>query len=100
MEIDSLQLHEVIREHGEERHRPLPVISASQWIHYLSIDEMTTPTKGRTRVKQYNKDKPDKWGAKDFELCCAKTGYFTHIRGRMNRGPKVWDLPNLQSRVC
>ena len=37
MEIDSLQLHEVIREHGEERHRPLPVMSASQWIHYRSV---------------------------------------------------------------
>ena len=41
----------------------------------LSIDEMTTPFKGKSRAKQYNPSKPNKWGFKDFALCCAKTGY-------------------------
>jgi len=41
----------------------------------LSIDEMTTPFKGKSRAKQYNPAKPNKWGFKDFALCCARTGY-------------------------
>ena len=41
---------------------------------HLSCDEMTTPFKGRHRAKQYNKDKPAKWGFKSFALCDG-TGY-------------------------
>ena len=42
---------------------------------YVSIDEMTTPFKGRSRAKQYNPSKPNKWGFKDFAICCAMTGF-------------------------
>jgi hypothetical protein len=41
----------------------------------LSVDERTVGYKGRHRAKQYNKDKPQKWGFKFFACCCANTGY-------------------------
>ena len=40
----------------------------------LSVDEITTPQKGRHRGKMYNKDKPIKWGFKTFALAGGK-GY-------------------------
>ena len=36
---------------------------------------MTTPFKGRSRAKQYNQNKPNKWGFKDFAICDSRTGY-------------------------
>ena len=41
----------------------------------LSLDEMTIAFKGRSPLKQYNPNKPDKWGFKAFVLSKAKTGY-------------------------
>lgn len=40
---------------------------------HLSIDEFIVPFKGRSRLKQYNKNKPHKWGIKVFALC-GKSG--------------------------
>nr|XP_042908067.1 uncharacterized protein LOC122271301 [Parasteatoda tepidariorum] len=36
---------------------------------HLSIDEFIIPFKGRSRLKQYNKIKPHKWGIKVSGLC-------------------------------
>ena len=41
----------------------------------LSLDEMTIAFKGRSTLKQYNPNKPDKWGYKAFVLSEANTGY-------------------------
>ena len=41
----------------------------------LGIDEMTTLFKGRSRAKQFNPNKPIKWGFKTFALGESKTGY-------------------------
>jgi len=47
--------------------RPLVVSLNTRFAKYytptqhISVDEITTPQKGRHRAKQYNKDKPDKW---------------------------------------
>jgi hypothetical protein len=41
----------------------------------LSIDEQTIPYKGKeSKMKQYNKAKPKKWGFKVYALCAADTG--------------------------
>ena len=40
----------------------------------LSLDEMTTPFKGRSIMKMYNKSKPSKWGYKVFVVSEATTG--------------------------
>ena len=41
----------------------------------LSLNEGMIPTKNRLAIKQYIRDKPDRWGIKSFLLCEAKTGY-------------------------
>jgi hypothetical protein len=68
----------------------------------LSIDEMITPLKGRTRVKQYNKDKPNKWGAKDFALCDAKSGYLLQshpYQGKDEKKPPGMGLAEFSVRA-
>jgi hypothetical protein len=52
---------------------------------HLSVDEITTPAKGRHRAKQYNKSKPCKWGFKSFAMCCAVTGYCMSLYPYMGR---------------
>lgn len=61
----------------------------------ISIDEMTTPFKGRCKAKQYNPNKPNKWGLKDFAICCARTGYcifFYPYQGRDQAKPADMSL--------
>ena len=41
----------------------------------LSLDEMTVAFKGRSTLKLYNKNKPDKYGYKDYVPSDAGTGY-------------------------
>jgi hypothetical protein len=41
----------------------------------LSLDEMTIPFKGRSRLRVYNKDKPDKYGYKVYVLSEGGSGY-------------------------
>ena len=41
---------------------------------HLSIDEQIVPFKGRSSLKQYNPQKPHKWGYKIYVLCDAR-GY-------------------------
>jgi hypothetical protein len=38
-------------------------------------DEQTIAFKGRYKAKQYNKQKPHKWGFKKFALCDSTTGF-------------------------
>ena len=54
----------------------------------ISIDEATTPEEGRCRAKNYNKDKPHKWGLKDFMLCCARTGYCFRVHPYQGKDEK------------
>jgi hypothetical protein len=61
----------------------------------ISLDEMTTPFKGRNRAKQFNPNKPDKWGYKDFAICEAETGYcafFYPYQGKDQRKPHGMSL--------
>lgn len=37
---------------------------------FSSVDEIIIPFKGRTFMKQYNKNKPHKWGIKMFAIAC------------------------------
>ena len=41
----------------------------------MSIDEGMIPFKGRLSIKQYMKDKPQKWGVKGWLFCESSTGY-------------------------
>ena len=41
----------------------------------LSLDKGMIQTKNRLSIKQYIRDKPVRWGIKNFLLCEAKTGY-------------------------
>ncbi|GMF48644.1 unnamed protein product [Phytophthora fragariaefolia] len=42
----------------------------------LAFDEAIIPSRSRYNpTRQYLKDKPHKWGTKDFMTCCAKTAY-------------------------
>lgn len=41
----------------------------------LSIDEMLIPSYHRTRIRQYMKAKPHKYGFKLWAICCACCGY-------------------------
>ena len=43
----------------------------------LSMDEGTCGWKGRLAFCTYNKNKPNKWGIKLFEVCDANNGYCT-----------------------
>lgn len=54
----------------------------------ISIDEATTPEEGRCRAKTYNKDKPHKWGLKDFMLCCPHTGYCFQVHPYQGKDEK------------
>jgi hypothetical protein len=58
----------------------------------LSVDEITTPAKGRHRAKQYNKSKPCKWGFKSFALCCAVTDGAVSIMGRDPAGMSLGEF--------
>lgn len=40
-----------------------------------SLDEMTIAFKGRSTLRQYNPNKPDKYGYKAFVLSEARSGY-------------------------
>ena len=42
---------------------------------YLSLDEASCPYKGRLRFKVYNKNKPNKFHIKLYQVCEAKSGY-------------------------
>jgi hypothetical protein len=54
----------------------------------ISINEATTPEEVRCRAKNYNKDKPHKWGLKDFMLCCARTGYCFRVHPYQGKDEK------------
>lgn len=41
----------------------------------MALDEGMVPYRGRLGFKQYNKDKPCKWGMKVWMLCNSDTGY-------------------------
>ena len=41
----------------------------------LSIDEASCPFRGRSSFRVYNKDKPNKWSIKFYEVCEVQTGY-------------------------
>ncbi|KAE9205961.1 hypothetical protein PF005_g13198 [Phytophthora fragariae] len=42
----------------------------------ISFDEATLPSRSRFNpMRQFNKDKPHKWGTKVFIAACAKTAY-------------------------
>ncbi|KAE8881443.1 hypothetical protein PF005_g33483 [Phytophthora fragariae] len=42
----------------------------------LFYDEATLPSRSRFNpMRQFNKDKPHKWGTKVFVAACAKTAY-------------------------
>ena len=55
----------------------------------VAVDERIVQSKHRSGIRQYNKDKPTKWGIKLFVLADSKTGYtysFDVYLGK--RGPK------------
>lgn len=54
----------------------------------LSADEITTPFKGRHRAKQFNKDKPNKWGFKSFALAESCSGYILQFFPYQGRDQK------------
>ncbi|KAE9019498.1 hypothetical protein PR001_g13862 [Phytophthora rubi] len=46
----------------------------------ISFDEATLPSRSRYNpTRQFNKDKPHKWGTKVFVAACAKTAYCVRI---------------------
>ncbi|KAE8960380.1 hypothetical protein PR001_g30404, partial [Phytophthora rubi] len=52
-------------------YKPLPIIS---------FDEATLPSRSRYNpMRQFNKDKPHRWGTKVFVAACAKTAYCMRI---------------------
>ncbi|XP_063041039.1 piggyBac transposable element-derived protein 4-like [Engraulis encrasicolus] len=53
----------------------------------LSLDEMTIAFKGRSTLKLYNPNKPDKYGYKVFVLSEAKSGYV--LEWSMYTGPNA-----------
>ena len=57
----------------------------------ISIDESLVPTKGRSYLKQYIKNKPHKWGIKLWVLACSTTAYvwrFSVYSGREGDRPE------------
>lgn len=57
----------------------------------LSVDEITTPAKHRHRSKNFNKDKPNKWGFKSFACAESWSGYvlqFFPYQGRDQDRPE------------
>ena len=69
----------------------------------ISLDEMTTPFKGKSRAKQYNPNKPNKWGFKDFALCEAMTGYclyFWPYQGKDQAKPTGQSLAEFAIRMA
>ena len=64
--------------------------------HNLSMDECMVSFKGRLGIKQYIKDKPNKWGIKVFLCCDSLTVYcfrFDIYKGRIylvNLKRKMW----------
>ena len=53
-------------------------------------------------MKQYNKDKPDKWGFKDFAICEAATGYcmyFYPYQGKDQQRPENQSLAEFAVRA-
>ena len=46
-----------------------------QWYREVAVDERIVQPKHRSGIRQYNKDKPTKWGIKLFVLADSKTGY-------------------------
>jgi hypothetical protein len=57
---------------------------------HISVDEITTPCRGRHRAKMYNKSKPVKWGFKTFACAESKTGYvikFFPYQGKDQKRP-------------
>jgi hypothetical protein len=60
----------------------------------LSIDEQTIAFKGRHKAKQYNKQKPQKWGFKNFAVYDSRTGFllpFKSYGGKDENRPR--DMP-------
>ncbi len=56
----------------------------------LIIDEQTIPYKGKqTKMRQYNKDKPKKWGFKVFALCASDTGLILNFEMYQGKKPSV-----------
>ena len=41
----------------------------------LSLDEGMIPTENSLSIKQCNKDKPIRWGIKNYLLCDSENGY-------------------------
>lgn len=46
-----------------------------EFSEYLCIDESTLPLRGRHKLKQFNPNKPNKWGFKVFLLCGSASCY-------------------------
>ena len=61
--------------------RPFITMCRENFLHVytpnmnLSLDEASCPYKGRLRFKVYNKNKPNKFHIKLFQVCEAKSGY-------------------------
>ena len=61
---------------------------------YLCIDEQMVPFKGRSRLKQYNPNKPKKWGYKLYVLCSVD-GLVYNVEvhtGKINPCPNQPDI--------
>lgn len=53
-----------------------------------AVDELVIPFKGRSILKQYNKNKPHKWGIKVFALT-SKSGFFHDFEIYVGKGTVV-----------
>jgi hypothetical protein len=74
----------------------LSASSSAAFNHFqaLAIDEQTIAFKGTHKAKQYNKQKPQKWGFKNFALCESRTGFLLSFRmygGKDENRPR--DMP-------
>ena len=64
----------------------------------MSIDERIVPSKTRTHIKQYAKDKPTNWGFKLWILACPFSGYtvkfdiYTGKRGNATQHGLAYDV--------
>ena len=80
--------------------RPVIDYLVPKWQQYfgpdreLSVDESIIPFKGRTTLKQYMPDKPNKWGLKAWCLADAASGYVYNWKlylGKEKKRPQ--DMP-------
>lgn len=59
---------------------------------HLTIDEQIIPFQGRHRSIQYMKDKPERWGFKNFVLCDAESTYALAFNPYEGKDPKQPEL--------